>query len=1009
MPSQPIIPRLPTRIVQPASTATKATPSAVTVAPSQPVNPNTGVGVATPIAQGTVEITVAAVNPANPVAVGDNDPRVQAATPTQLGVSSPDNVTIGETLGVYSLLPTTVTPGSYTATNLTVDADGRITAASNGSGGGGGTVTAVTGTAPVASSGGTTPVISMTQSSGSVNGWLSSTDWTTFNGKLTSPLTTLGDILYENATPAAARLVGNTTTVKQYLSQTGTGAISAPPIWAQVAFADISGLVITTQGGTGVSNPGTSAHILVGQGTTYADKAVSGDSTITSGGAMTNVAVQGVPYSATSPTTNQVYADVAGTMTPVSLNTLASGDELIFAITSTSTVSDAGGTGKQPFTMTPTCIIPAGLLAAAGDQVSFTGAIALTSSASLLPTRTYELDFGGASVATFPAVTLPVSLASAGAIIWIMATVLTTGTSGTVRFDGQIILPPGVGGAAVAPITLVSVVSTVNTTINNTVTFAETYSSTTAGNSDTLNQFSGVFHSPGGTANPGVTSIAMTGDGTVLNSAVTGSPITSTGTLAPTLKTQVNNSRLSNESGGTATPSFNTGVTPAAWMPALTGDITTAGGALATTLKNTGTAGTYGDSTHYPIITTDAQGRVTTVTTQVVGGGGISPTDYISGCLLSWTSTTALSVGTGTAYNPTATAQQTITGAISVPYTFVSQTDLTIDATNNQKVTSVAHSFTAGDIGSTVNVTAGTLWTTGIYIIVGVTGGAALLHKSPSAAANVNKGTYTLKLTASVLYGTFLTSVSTAIIQGPIQLVDLKIDATVNTLVSSVSYTFVASNVGQYIQITAGTSWTVGFYLIQSVSGGKATLATSPSAAANLNAATCQMSSIPCVGGINNYAGSAGQSVDGNVYRYMGAALTTSANLFYNFLMTGSPHAPQVLYRVNANLAPFILLNGGTATTSTSVNANTVVPASSKLFNAQVTSTAGASDGVAFGTSDGFTPVGATGNPVINAGGSATIANVPCQLMLDNSQKFLYCNASSTSTTILCGGYQENR
>lgn len=44
-------------------------------------------------------------------------------------------------------------------------------------------VTSVTATAPLASSGGTTPDISISQASGSTNGYLSSTDWTTFNNK----------------------------------------------------------------------------------------------------------------------------------------------------------------------------------------------------------------------------------------------------------------------------------------------------------------------------------------------------------------------------------------------------------------------------------------------------------------------------------------------------------------------------------------------------------------------------------------------------------------------------------------------------------------------------------------------------------------------------------------------------------------------------------------------------------------------------------------------------------
>ena len=46
-----------------------------------------------------------------------------------------------------------------------------------------GTVTSVTGTAPVVSSGGTTPTISMAAANTTTNGYLTSTDWNTFNGK----------------------------------------------------------------------------------------------------------------------------------------------------------------------------------------------------------------------------------------------------------------------------------------------------------------------------------------------------------------------------------------------------------------------------------------------------------------------------------------------------------------------------------------------------------------------------------------------------------------------------------------------------------------------------------------------------------------------------------------------------------------------------------------------------------------------------------------------------------
>jgi hypothetical protein len=57
---------------------------------------------------------------------------------------------------------------------------------------------------------------------------------------------------------------------------------------------------------------------------------------------------------------------------------------------------------------------------------------------------------------------------------------------------------------------------------------------------------------------------------------------------------------------------------------------------------------------------------------------------------------------------------------------------------------------------------------------------------------------------------------------------DLAVDATLATKVTSAGYTYVAADVGGWIDVTAGTGWTTGRYFILSVSSGAAVLDRSP-------------------------------------------------------------------------------------------------------------------------------------------------------------------------------------
>jgi len=166
------------------------------------------------------------------------------------------SLTAGTAISVSSATGGTITvnntgvTSAVAGTGISVSgATGAVTITNTG-------VTSVTGTAPVVSSGGTTPAISMLAATSSVNGYLTSTDWTTFNGKLTNPMNTLGDVIYGASSGTATRLAGNTTTNKYFLSQTGTGSASAAPSWSTLPTVlpvlNRSGTTVSVSVGNGV-------------------------------------------------------------------------------------------------------------------------------------------------------------------------------------------------------------------------------------------------------------------------------------------------------------------------------------------------------------------------------------------------------------------------------------------------------------------------------------------------------------------------------------------------------------------------------------------------------------------------------------------------------------------------------------------------------------------------------------------------------------------------------------
>jgi hypothetical protein len=128
-----------------------------------------------------------------------------------------------------------------------------------------GAVTSVSGTAPIQSSGGSAPTISITQATTSTNGFVSSTDWNTFNGKQAALVS--GTNL---KTVGGASLLGSGDVGTLGISYGGTGQTTASAAFNALSPITTAGDLILGNGSNSATRLpiGTNGYLLTSDGTT---------------------------------------------------------------------------------------------------------------------------------------------------------------------------------------------------------------------------------------------------------------------------------------------------------------------------------------------------------------------------------------------------------------------------------------------------------------------------------------------------------------------------------------------------------------------------------------------------------------------------------------------------------------------------------------------------------------------------------------------------------------------
>jgi len=127
-----------------------------------------------------------------------------------------------------------------------------------------------------------------------------------------------GDLLYSSATNTLTKLAGNITTTRQFLTQTGSGAVSAAPAWGTIVMSDLTGVIPTLSAGTRTAP----AYTDNGDGTlTLGSGVYTFYSTAAGELPLTSFTIAGATYSFTDVSTNYIVANYNGGSPTITVTT----------------------------------------------------------------------------------------------------------------------------------------------------------------------------------------------------------------------------------------------------------------------------------------------------------------------------------------------------------------------------------------------------------------------------------------------------------------------------------------------------------------------------------------------------------------------------------------------------------------------------------------------------------------------------------------------------------------